>query len=75
MEQWADSQAVSPPDPRRGSVPQKQLYGVEGSTAFLECIPKSLQAHVFWTYQRTRDDPQREVGSPQLGATSGTVPC
>uniref|UniRef100_A0A8C6NG39 Uncharacterized protein n=1 Tax=Melopsittacus undulatus TaxID=13146 RepID=A0A8C6NG39_MELUD len=54
------------PDPRRGSVPQKQLYGVEGSTAFLECIPKSLQAHVFWTYQRTQDDPQREVGSLQL---------
>ncbi|XP_062466606.1 semaphorin-3B [Pezoporus occidentalis] len=48
-------------DPRRGSVPQKQLYGVEGSTAFLECMPKSLQAHVFWTYQRTRDDPPREV--------------
>ncbi|XP_065543270.1 semaphorin-3B isoform X3 [Lathamus discolor] len=48
-------------EPRQGSVPQKQLYGVEGSTAFLECIPKSLQAHVFWTYQRTRDDPQQEV--------------
>uniref|UniRef100_A0A8D0EVG8 Semaphorin 3B n=1 Tax=Strix occidentalis caurina TaxID=311401 RepID=A0A8D0EVG8_STROC len=42
-------------------VPQKQLYGVEGSTAFLECVPKSLQARILWTYQRTPDDPQREV--------------
>ncbi|XP_068014055.1 semaphorin-3B isoform X2 [Melanerpes formicivorus] len=57
----ADSWAMSPPDPRRGSVPQKQLYGVEGSTAFLECIPKSLQARVFWMYQRSPGDPQQEV--------------
>ncbi|KAM9534094.1 semaphorin-3B isoform 3-T3 [Guaruba guarouba] len=56
-----DPNVLCSEDPQRGSVPQKQLYGVEGSTAFLECIPKSLQAHVFWTYQRTRDDPQREV--------------
>ncbi|XP_071669169.1 semaphorin-3B [Patagioenas fasciata] len=56
-----DPNALCSEDPWRGSVPQKQLYGVEGSTAFLECIPKSLQAHVLWTYQRTQDDPQREV--------------
>lgn len=66
---------MSPPDPRRGSVPQKQLYGVEGSTAFLECIPKSLQARVLWMYQRTPDDPKQEVGSPQPGTAGGTVPC
>uniref|UniRef100_A0A8C9NW40 Semaphorin 3B n=1 Tax=Serinus canaria TaxID=9135 RepID=A0A8C9NW40_SERCA len=48
-------------NPRRDTVPQKQLYGVEGSTVFLECIPKSLQAHILWTYQRTLNDPQREV--------------
>uniref|UniRef100_A0A8B9S1X3 Semaphorin 3F n=1 Tax=Accipiter nisus TaxID=211598 RepID=A0A8B9S1X3_9AVES len=56
-----DPNVLCSEDPRRGSVPQKQLYGVEGSTAFLECVPKSLQARVLWTYQRTPDDPQREV--------------
>lgn len=56
-------------------MPQKQLYGVEGSTVFLECAPKSLQARVLWTYQHTPDDPQREVGSPAAGAAGGTVLC
>ncbi|XP_074735510.1 semaphorin-3B isoform X2 [Strix uralensis] len=56
-----DPNVLCSEDPRRGSVPQKQLYGVEGSTAFLECVPKSLQARIVWTYQRTPDDPQREV--------------
>nr|XP_013810971.1 PREDICTED: semaphorin-3B isoform X1 [Apteryx mantelli mantelli] len=48
-------------DPQLGSVPQKKLYGVEGSSAFLECVPKSLQARVLWTYQRASSAPKREV--------------
>uniref|UniRef100_A0A8C9NXT2 Semaphorin 3B n=1 Tax=Serinus canaria TaxID=9135 RepID=A0A8C9NXT2_SERCA len=56
-----DPNVLCSEDPRRDTVPQKQLYGVEGSTVFLECIPKSLQAHILWTYQRTLNDPQREV--------------
>uniref|UniRef100_A0A8D2NHK2 Semaphorin 3B n=1 Tax=Zonotrichia albicollis TaxID=44394 RepID=A0A8D2NHK2_ZONAL len=52
---------------------RKQLYGVEGSSVFLECIPKSLQAHILWTYQRTLNDPQREVGSPWPGTMDERV--
>uniref|UniRef100_A0A8C0VTH5 Semaphorin 3B n=1 Tax=Cyanistes caeruleus TaxID=156563 RepID=A0A8C0VTH5_CYACU len=59
-----DPNVLCSEDPRRDTVPQKQLYGVEGSTVFLECIPKSLQAHILWTHQRTPNDPQREVSSP-----------
>uniref|UniRef100_A0A8C4WJ88 Semaphorin 3B n=1 Tax=Gopherus evgoodei TaxID=1825980 RepID=A0A8C4WJ88_9SAUR len=43
------------------SVPEKKLYGVEGSSAFLECVPKSLQARVLWTYQKASDTPRKEV--------------
>eukprot|EP00076_Gallus_gallus_P026164 XP_015148976.2 semaphorin-3B isoform X2 [Gallus gallus] len=48
-------------EPSQGRVPQRQLYGVEGSSAFLECVPRSLRARVAWTYQRGPDAPQREV--------------
>ncbi|EMP33860.1 Semaphorin-3B [Chelonia mydas] len=48
-------------DPHRSSVPEKKLYGVEGSSAFLECVPKSLQARVLWTYQKASDTPRKEV--------------
>ncbi|XP_062854521.1 semaphorin-3B [Trichomycterus rosablanca] len=39
-------------DHQRQRVVEKKLYAVEGSSSFLECIPKSLQAQVTWTYQR-----------------------
>ncbi|KAM9829802.1 semaphorin-3B [Syngnathus typhle] len=42
-------------------IAEKKLYGVEGSSTFLECIPKSLQARVTWTFQRQRDKPREEV--------------
>uniref|UniRef100_A0A8C5X1R5 Semaphorin 3B n=1 Tax=Malurus cyaneus samueli TaxID=2593467 RepID=A0A8C5X1R5_9PASS len=51
----------------------KQLYGVEGSTVFLECIPKSLQAHVLWTYQRTLNDPQREMDERVVRTERGVL--
>lgn len=28
------------------------MLGVEGGSAFLECEPRSLQAHVEWTFHR-----------------------
>ncbi|XP_062441393.1 semaphorin-3B [Rhea pennata] len=56
-----DPSVLCSEDPQLGSVPQKKLYGVEGSSAFLECKPKSLQARVLWTYQHTSDAPKREV--------------
>uniref|UniRef100_A0A3B3TYR1 Sema domain, immunoglobulin domain (Ig), short basic domain, secreted, (semaphorin) 3B n=1 Tax=Poecilia latipinna TaxID=48699 RepID=A0A3B3TYR1_9TELE len=39
----------------------EKLYGVEGSSTFLECIPKSLQARVTWTYQKQPQNPREEV--------------
>lgn len=30
---------------------EKKVLGVESGSAFLECEPRSLQAHVQWTFQ------------------------
>ncbi|XP_067854539.1 semaphorin-3B [Heptranchias perlo] len=48
-------------DRHRHRVTEKKLYGVEGSSTFLECIPKSLQAQVTWTFQRRSGGPKDEV--------------
>ncbi|XP_032145832.1 semaphorin-3B isoform X9 [Sapajus apella] len=36
----------------RPALLEHKVFGVEGSSAFLECEPRSLQAHVEWTFQR-----------------------
>uniref|UniRef100_A0A8C6X8S7 Semaphorin 3B n=1 Tax=Naja naja TaxID=35670 RepID=A0A8C6X8S7_NAJNA len=43
----------------RCDVPERKIYGVEGSSTFLECLPKSLQAKIVWTYQKTRSHTER----------------
>ncbi|XP_033825774.1 semaphorin-3B [Periophthalmus magnuspinnatus] len=48
-------------DHHKHRVSEKKLYGVDGSSTFLECIPKSLQAQVTWTYQRTPQSQREEV--------------
>ncbi|XP_038150009.1 semaphorin-3B isoform X1 [Cyprinodon tularosa] len=48
-------------DHHKHHVAEKTLYGVEGSSTFLECIPKSLQAKVTWTYQKHPQNPREEV--------------
>ncbi|XP_071985219.1 semaphorin-3B [Engystomops pustulosus] len=45
----------------RLSVQKKRLYGVEGSTVFLECLPKSLRAQVTWIHQKAPETPRKEV--------------
>uniref|UniRef100_A0A8C1SWZ5 Sema domain, immunoglobulin domain (Ig), short basic domain, secreted, (semaphorin) 3B n=1 Tax=Cyprinus carpio TaxID=7962 RepID=A0A8C1SWZ5_CYPCA len=40
---------------------EKRLYAVDGSSSFLECIPKSLQAQITWTYQRHPENSREEV--------------
>ncbi|XP_008407098.1 semaphorin-3D [Poecilia reticulata] len=35
------------------SVEVKVVYGVEGNSTFLECVPRSLQAELRWTVQRS----------------------
>uniref|UniRef100_A0A665TUT4 Semaphorin-3D-like n=1 Tax=Echeneis naucrates TaxID=173247 RepID=A0A665TUT4_ECHNA len=41
----------------------KLVYGVEGNSTFLECVPRSSQAELRWTTQRSDSQPQesREV--------------
>uniref|UniRef100_A0AAY4C190 Sema domain, immunoglobulin domain (Ig), short basic domain, secreted, (semaphorin) 3B n=1 Tax=Denticeps clupeoides TaxID=299321 RepID=A0AAY4C190_9TELE len=48
-------------DHSKQRVSEKKLYAVEGSSSFLECVPKSLQARVTWTYQRHPNNPREEV--------------
>ncbi|XP_069045650.1 semaphorin-3B [Lepisosteus oculatus] len=48
-------------DHHKQRVAQRKLYGVEGSSTFLECIPKSLQAQVTWTFQSRPDSPREEL--------------
>lgn len=33
----------------------KQVYGVEGNSTFLECVPRSRQAEIKWTMQFTEN--------------------
>lgn len=48
-------------DHHKYRVAERKLYGVEGSSTFLECIPKSLQARVSWTFQKHPQNPREEV--------------
>uniref|UniRef100_A0A8C3GA08 Sema domain, immunoglobulin domain (Ig), short basic domain, secreted, (semaphorin) 3B n=1 Tax=Cyclopterus lumpus TaxID=8103 RepID=A0A8C3GA08_CYCLU len=48
-------------DHHKHRVAERKLYGVEGSSTFLECIPKSLQARVTWTFQKHPQNPREEV--------------
>lgn len=52
---------LPPADHHKHRVAEKKLYGVEGSSTFLECIPKSLQARVTWTFQKHPQNPREEV--------------
>uniref|UniRef100_A0A8C1MEC3 Semaphorin-3B n=1 Tax=Cyprinus carpio TaxID=7962 RepID=A0A8C1MEC3_CYPCA len=47
-----DPNALCSGDHQKQRVLEKRLYAVDGSSSFLECIPKSLQAQITWTYQR-----------------------
>lgn len=52
---------LPPADHHKYRVAERKLYGVEGSSTFLECIPKSLQARVTWTFQKHPQNPREEV--------------
>lgn len=38
------------------------MYGVENSSMFLECSPKSQRALIYWQLQKPDDDRRLEVG-------------
>lgn len=57
----SDLAAHGPPAANKNTVEAVQ-YGVEGSTAFLECQPRSPQASVKWLLQKDNSDRRKEVG-------------
>lgn len=44
-----------------GSVEDRSVYGVENSSMFLECSPKSQRALIYWQLQRPNDERKHEV--------------
>ncbi len=44
-----------------GSVEERSVYGVENSSMFLECSPKSQRALIYWQLQRPNDEHKHEV--------------
>lgn len=49
-------------------------YGVEGSTAFLECQPRSPQASIKWLLQKDNSDRRKEVGQGRCARGCPGVP-
>lgn len=43
------------------SVEDRSVFGVENSSMFLECSPKSQRALIYWQLQRPNDDRRQEV--------------
>ncbi|KAM3621096.1 uncharacterized protein V6R79_006022 [Siganus canaliculatus] len=43
---------------------EKQVYGVEGNSTFLECVPRSPQAELRWTMHQTENQQQTVVELP-----------
>lgn len=44
-----------------GSIEDRSVFGVENSSMFLECSPKSQRALIYWQLQRPNDDRKQEV--------------
>ncbi|XP_044109456.1 semaphorin-3B [Neovison vison] len=44
---------------------ERKVFGVEGGSAFLECEPRSLQARVEWTFQRTGEAARTQVAAEE----------
>ncbi|XP_062272331.1 semaphorin-3D [Scomber scombrus] len=43
------------------SVEVKSVYGVEGNSTFLECVPRSTQAQLRWTVKPNKDNQQQAL--------------
>lgn len=44
-----------------GTVEDRNVFGVENSSMFLECSPKSQRALIYWQLQKLNDDRKLEV--------------
>ncbi|XP_054450687.1 semaphorin-3B isoform X1 [Pteronotus mesoamericanus] len=47
-----DPRTLCSGDSSQPALLERKVFGVEGGSTFLECEPRSLQAHVEWTFQR-----------------------
>lgn len=47
-----DPRTLCSGDAAHPALQERKVFGVEGGSTFLECEPRSLQAHVEWTFQR-----------------------
>ncbi|XP_028584605.2 semaphorin-3A isoform X2 [Podarcis muralis] len=48
-------------NPSGHGLEEKIIYGVENSSTFLECSPKSQRALVYWQFQKQNDDRKEEI--------------
>lgn len=53
------------------SVEERSVYGVENSSMFLECSPKSQRALIYWQLQRPNDERKHEVHTHKLINNAG----
>ncbi|KPP77426.1 semaphorin-3A-like [Scleropages formosus] len=49
----------------KGSLEDKITYGVENSSTFLECSPKSQRALIYWQFQRQNEERKHEIKSEE----------
>ncbi|KAJ8269011.1 hypothetical protein COCON_G00116180 [Conger conger] len=47
----------------QGTAVNKIIYGVENSSTFLECSPKSQRALIYWQFQKPNEERKHEVKS------------
>lgn len=61
LSQCSDLQHHEDMDGLGGSVEDRSVYGVENSSMFLECSPKSQRALIYWQLQKPNDDRKQEI--------------
>ncbi|KAM8883600.1 semaphorin-3aa isoform 1-T1 [Synchiropus picturatus] len=61
LSQCSDLQHHDDGDGLAGAVEDRSVFGVENSSMFLECSPKSQRARIYWQLQRASDDRKLEI--------------
>ncbi|XP_040885893.1 semaphorin-3ab-like [Toxotes jaculatrix] len=61
LSQCSDLQHHDDMDGLGSSVEDRSVFGVENSSMFLECSPKSQRALIYWQLQKPNDDRKHEI--------------
>lgn len=61
LSQCSDLQHHDDIDGIGGTIEDRTVFGVENSSMFLECSPKSQRALIYWQLQRLSDDRKMEI--------------